>query len=237
MLGIDGNREAFEQGRRNARDYPPLEFRQHSLDAKIPLDDATVDIAYSHNLIECLSNVSLLVSELARVLRPGGLVIMAHWDWDSQLFNGGDKNLNRRLVHAFCDWQQDWMDHADGWMGRRLWSTFNSTGLFGGVIHARVLVNTDFSPGQHHGICLCRPPSEASKRLISTGQSYRSAPQELTHAERNYMKALSALILAHARPIKADASPTPSSRSCRYHPRMRSLDDQYSKMAFGTPIP
>ena len=130
MLGIDCKLEAIEQARRNARDDPRLEFRQHSLDGKIPLDDATVDVAYSHNLIECLPDVALFVSELARVLRPGGLVIMAHWDWDSQLFDGDDKNLNRRLVHAYCDWQQDWMDHADGWMGRRLWSTFNSTGSF-----------------------------------------------------------------------------------------------------------
>ncbi len=146
MLGIDGNREAIEEGRRNARDDPRLEFRQHSLNAKIPLDDATVDVAYSQNLIECLPDVSLFVRELARVLRPGGLVIMAHWDWDSQLFNGDNKELNRRLVHVFCDWQQDWMDHADGWMGRRLWSIFDSVKLFDGEIHAHVLTNTHYSP-------------------------------------------------------------------------------------------
>jgi SAM-dependent methyltransferase len=146
MLGIDGNREAIEGARRNARDDPRLEFRQHSLDAKIPLDNATVDVAYSNNLIECIPDVSLFVSELARVLRPGGLVIMAHWDWDSQLFNGDNKELNRRLIHAFCDWQQDWMDHADGWLGRRLWSIFNPVKLFDGKIHAHVLINTNYSP-------------------------------------------------------------------------------------------
>jgi len=104
MLGIDGNRDAIEEARRSAHDDPRLEFRQHSLGTMIPLDDATVDVAYSHNLIECLPNVSLFVSELARVLKPGGLIIMAHWDWDSQMFDGSDKNRNRRLVHAFCDW-------------------------------------------------------------------------------------------------------------------------------------
>jgi SAM-dependent methyltransferase len=147
MLGIDGNREAIEEARRNARDDPRMEFRHHSLGVTFPLDNAAVDVAYSHNLIECLPDVSLFVSELARVLRPGGLIIMAHRDWDSQLFNGDNKSLNRRLVHAFCDWQQDWMDHADGWLGRRLWSIFNSVDLFDGEIHTHVLTNRNYSPG------------------------------------------------------------------------------------------
>jgi SAM-dependent methyltransferase len=146
ILGIDGNLHAIEEARRSAHDDPRLEFRQHSLGTKIPLDDATVDVAYSHNLIECLPNVSLFVSELARVLKPGGLIVMAHWDWDSQLFNGDNRELNRRLVHAFCDWQQDWMDHADGWLGRRLWSIFDSVKLFDGEIHTHVLTNSDYSP-------------------------------------------------------------------------------------------
>jgi hypothetical protein len=38
------------------------------------------------------------------------------------------------------------MSHADGWMGRRLWSAFQSTQLFDGNILARVLINTEFAP-------------------------------------------------------------------------------------------
>lgn len=67
---------------------------------------------------------------------------MAHWDWDSQLFDGFDKAVVRRLVAAFADWQQVWMEHADGWMGRRLWGIFNATGSFEGAVQARALINT-----------------------------------------------------------------------------------------------
>jgi hypothetical protein len=56
-----------------------------------------------------------------------------------------DKPLVRRVVQAFADWQQAWMDHSDGWMGRRLWGAFNSTGLFEGDVYARVLVNTKYA--------------------------------------------------------------------------------------------
>jgi SAM-dependent methyltransferase len=146
ILGIDENRESIEAAQRSAKSDPRLGFRQHSLRAVLPLDDASVDVAFSHNLIECLADVPAFVSELARILRPGGYVVMAHWDWDSQLFDGDDKLRNRRLVHAFCDWKQDWMEHADGWTGRRLWSIFNSSMLFDGAVRARVFTNLSFSP-------------------------------------------------------------------------------------------
>ena len=187
MLGIDGNRAAIEEGRRNARDDPRLEFQQHSLDAKIPLDDATVDVAYSHNLIECLPDISLFVRELVRVVRPGGRVIMAHWDWDSQLFNGDNKELNRRLVHVFCDWQQDWMAHADGWLGRRLWSIFNSVGMFDGEIYARVLINRSFS-AEYFGYARAQDMKALIDRGLASSDDVEAflAEQESLNANGRY---------------------------------------------------
>jgi SAM-dependent methyltransferase len=101
ILGIDENRESIEASQRSAEHDPRLEFRQHSLRAVLPLDDATADVAFSNNLIECLADVSAFTSELARILRPGGYVVMAHWDWDSQLFDGDDKQRNRRWCTPF----------------------------------------------------------------------------------------------------------------------------------------
>jgi SAM-dependent methyltransferase len=118
-----------------------------ALDGRLPFDDASVDVAYSHNLLECLPDPSAFACEVARVLRPGGRVVAGHWDWDSQLFDGADKALVRRLVHTFADWQQAWMAHADGWMGRRLWGVFQGAGLVDGAVHARVLTNTAYVPG------------------------------------------------------------------------------------------
>lgn len=44
----------------------------------------------------------------------------------------------------FGDWKQKWMTDCDSWMGRRLWGTFNRTGLFKGNIYTYVLTNTKF---------------------------------------------------------------------------------------------
>ena len=37
------------------------------------------------------------------------------------------------------------MDHCDGWMGRRLWATFQPSGLFEGAVEARVMINTEYT--------------------------------------------------------------------------------------------
>jgi SAM-dependent methyltransferase len=144
FIGLDTSGEGVTAARAAVTD-PRVTFERAELNAPLPFADGSVDLIYSHNLLECLADTGRFAAEVARVVRPGGQVIVGHWDWDSQLFDGPDKDLVRRLVHAFADWQQAWMDHADGWMGRRLWGVFNVTGRFSGTVHARVLVNTRYA--------------------------------------------------------------------------------------------
>jgi ubiquinone/menaquinone biosynthesis C-methylase UbiE len=111
IVGIDSNRKVIEEAQRNTGDDPRVEFQSYSLGRTLPFDDATVDVAYSNNLIECLADVSSFISEITRILRPGGFVVMAHWDWDSQMFDGSDKNRNR--PHACA--------HKLGFFAATLW--------------------------------------------------------------------------------------------------------------------
>jgi SAM-dependent methyltransferase len=143
-VGVDLSAESVDAATTAAAADGRLSFRQARLDTRLPFDDAAFDLVYSHNLVECLPDPRAFALEVARILRPGGQVVVGHWDWDSQLFDATDKALVRRLVSAYADWQQAWMEHADGWMGRRLWGVFNATGRFAGDVHARVLTNTAF---------------------------------------------------------------------------------------------
>jgi SAM-dependent methyltransferase len=145
LIGVDASATSIEAaGQANAGDAR-LSFQCAALDGALPFADASLDLVYSHNLLECLAVPDAFAGEVARVLRPGGRVIVGHWDWESQLFDGSDKSRVRRLVAAYADWQQAWMAHADGWMGRRLWGLFNATRSFEGVAEARVLTNTAFA--------------------------------------------------------------------------------------------
>jgi SAM-dependent methyltransferase len=151
FVGLDASRDAVTAARSVASDAR-VAFDVADLDAALPFADASVDLVFSQNLVECLADRERFVREVARVLRPGGVAVIAHWDFDTQVFDGADKALVRRLVHAYADLQQAWMRHADGWTGRRLHGLFFPTGLFDGEVHARVLTNTRYeAPLYGHG--------------------------------------------------------------------------------------
>lgn len=147
LIGVDASAEAVAATSAECGADSRVTVRCGALDGRLPFEDASVDLAYSHNLLECLPDPHGFAREVARILRPRGQLVIGHWDWDSQLFDGTDRALVRRLVHAYSDWQQAWMAHADGWMGRRLWGVFQGVGLVEGKVHARTLVNTAYEPG------------------------------------------------------------------------------------------
>jgi SAM-dependent methyltransferase len=146
LVGVDGSAASIATAAERCRGDSRIELLHQRLVERLPFPDASVDVLYSNNLLECLGDGAAFARDVARIVRPGGLLIVGHWDCDSQMFDGTDKDLVRRIVHAYADWQQDWMDHADGWMGRRLWGLFHSTQLFAGTAHARVLINTTYAP-------------------------------------------------------------------------------------------
>lgn len=145
FLGLDASESSIAAAAEGAAGDPRIRFSPHHLDGPLPFADGSVDAVFSHNLLECLADPDAFARETARILRPGGVVVAAHWDFDSQVWDGTDRDAVRRLVHAFADWQQPWMEHHDGWMGRRLWGVFSRTGRFDGEIHARVMTNTVFA--------------------------------------------------------------------------------------------
>lgn len=145
FLGIDASETALAAARAQAGDDPRITFEHRRLEEPLPFADGSVDVVYSNNLLECIGDRDAFVREVARVLRPGGQLVVGHWDWDTQVFDATERDPVRRLVHAYADWQQGWMDHADGWMGRRLWGVFHPRGDFDGSIHARVLTNTRYA--------------------------------------------------------------------------------------------
>jgi SAM-dependent methyltransferase len=145
FLGIDASETSIQAAAARAAGDPRIAFRAGHLAGALPLGDGSVDAVFSHNLLECLADPDAFPREAARILRPGGTAVVAHWDFDSQLFDGTDRALVRRLVHAFADWKQPWMEHADGWMGRRLHGVFARTSLFDGTVHARVMINTTYA--------------------------------------------------------------------------------------------
>lgn len=149
LSGLDVSDTSIEAARQATADDPRVSLAVYDVTHELPFDRGSFDRVLSVNLLECIPDKHSLLKEVHRVLTPGGKVVFAHWDWDSVLVDGDDKGLVRKIVHAFADWKQKWMADADGWMGRRLWRTFQQSGLFSGRVHPFVYMSTRFEPGTY----------------------------------------------------------------------------------------
>jgi len=149
FVGVDSSPDAVASARTAAGADRRVEVILADLDKGLPFADRAFDCAYSHNLLECLREPAALIAELARVVRPGGTVVLAHWDWDTQLFDAVDRALVRRLVQGYADRRQARMAYVDPWLGRRLWGLCSPGGAFPGEVVSRTLIETSFAPGAY----------------------------------------------------------------------------------------
>jgi SAM-dependent methyltransferase len=120
---------------------------QADLKHPLPFPDAAFDRVLSHNVLECLPDPDGLAAEAGRVLCPGGRLVLGHSDFDTLVFASEDLDLTRRLVRAYCDAQQPWMDAVDGTIGRRLALIARRAGLDVLDVQAQVVLDRSFVPG------------------------------------------------------------------------------------------
>lgn len=129
--------------------YGHADFICERFEKELPFPEASFDAFVTIDALECIKNKDALLAEIHRVLRPGGQVLAMHWDWDTQTYNIPTRALARKAAAAFSDWQQPWMDEADGQMGRKLWGLFEGSGKFQGSPGAFCLTETEYEAGKY----------------------------------------------------------------------------------------
>ena len=92
--------------------------RKENIEA-LTIKDGSYDVVICLHVLEHVNDRKAM-SELFRVLRPGGLLVLAHSDWDTALFASADDALTRLLVDRFVSTVPRWAERADGFMGRKL---------------------------------------------------------------------------------------------------------------------
>ena len=82
------------------------------------------------------------------MLAPGGHFLLGHNDLDTIVFSSSELDLTRRLVHAFADTQEEWMDAADGTIGRKLPAIARRAPLEQVETLAWVVLDTELAAGE-----------------------------------------------------------------------------------------
>lgn len=101
VVGIDGSELMLAEAQRRATDAT-CRFRFTVGDAGALYEpDAGFDAVRSERMLQWVPDPARAVAEMARVLRPGGLVCLADSDWTTLVFDVDDADITRRVGETF----------------------------------------------------------------------------------------------------------------------------------------
>lgn len=84
----------------------PVEYRLGGADA-VPYPDGSFDAVVCTQVLEYIVDIPAALAEAARVLRPGGRLLVLDTDWDSIVWHSGDPDRMRRIL---LTWEQHLVD-------------------------------------------------------------------------------------------------------------------------------
>jgi ubiquinone/menaquinone biosynthesis C-methylase UbiE len=157
VIGVDIDPRMAETASTRLSHYPQVSVRLGDGHA-LPLDSATVDRARMDRALQHVEDPATVLSELLRVLKPGGLLRIGEPDWDALVVDG-DVEMNRAFNRFVCSRMV-----RNATIGRRLARLAHSAGFEVQAVHTAAPVFHDFETADR--ICAF---SRNTERAIRAG--------------------------------------------------------------------
>lgn len=123
VTGVDVSAIMIDEARRRAEGRGlPVDFQVGDSQA-LAFDTGTFDGVRAERMLMHVPDAERAISEMARVLAPGGRISVFDMDWETQVCDSPHKETTRKIALAFCDGMKN------GWIGRRMPRLFKAHGI------------------------------------------------------------------------------------------------------------
>lgn len=100
VLGVDVAPPMLALAQRRCSALPQVSFGLADV-TRLPYADASFDISLASQVYEYVPEIDAALKELARVIRPGGRVVLVDTDWESAVWASHDETRMRRVIDTW----------------------------------------------------------------------------------------------------------------------------------------
>ncbi len=102
VIGIDNNQHRLMLAEQRCANFPQVQLKLCKAE-NLPGDNESIDAISCVQVLLYLPDVQAALSEIYRVLKPGGRVTIVETDWRGTVLNSFDYSLTRKVLSAFDD--------------------------------------------------------------------------------------------------------------------------------------
>src|SRR3954447_19859970 len=139
VVGLDSSPQMLELAARRCGDHDNVELHEANA-TSLPVEDAAFDGAVCVQVLEYVRDTAVGLSELYRVLRPGGRVVIWDVDWATVSWHSSDA---ARMERGLAAWDGD-LAHSP--LPRAPASAMRSAGFEGVEMEAHSFASAAFDP-------------------------------------------------------------------------------------------
>lgn len=142
VAGVDISDAMNELAAARTADMPWVSIREGNA-TELPFFEGEFDAAVSTQVYEYVEDIEKALSELFRVLKPGGRAVILDTDWDTLIWNTSDRQRLNRIMELFAP------HCAHPHLARQLPSLLRRAGFFLVDCRVHTILNTEYDPNTY----------------------------------------------------------------------------------------
>ena len=100
VVGIDQNPEMIRHSQQRCEGLPQIEFNEGDA-SQLPAEDQAFDAVSCTQVLLYVKDVSKVLTEMRRILKPGGRLVIVETDWRGVVLNSADDALTKNIFSAW----------------------------------------------------------------------------------------------------------------------------------------